>query len=156
MNLRFPVSTDRRNHSDRKYTRCICCSASAGACFRLLKARATDRLYAGCLLPFVLPKMSRRRPNPLGFAGLPGQVVHALEPTGKAHANLYVEMVNQFRNASRIIAGSDVDISGPRFATVAVGTKNPFHTARPLANVVIECRPSSSRAVRKLDEFWRM
>src|SRR5580658_7903370 len=86
----------------------------------------------------------------------PGSTVKcstALKPTGTEHANLYVEMITSFEHLKNYCPVATVYSVNPVLPTGGGGTNNPFYTARPLANAVMNDDPIITIDGKNLDEF---
>jgi len=70
-----------------------------------------------------------------------------------AHANLYVEMITSFENLKNYCPVATVYSVNPVLPAGNGGTNNPFYTARPLANVVMNADPIITIDSMNLDEF---
>ena len=76
-----------------------------------------------------------------------------LKPVGMEHASLYVEMITAFEIAKDYCPVKFVySISQIKPAGEA-GTTNPFFTARPLANVIMNLNPITEIDNKRIDEF---
>ena len=90
------------------------------------------------------------------YACFPGSSVLCstkLKPTGTEHANLYVEMITRFENLKNYCPVATVYSVNPVLPTGGGGTNNPFYTARPLANTVMNADPIIRIGGMKLDEL---
>ena len=90
------------------------------------------------------------------YACFPGSSVLCstkLKPTGTEHANLYVEMITRFENLKNYCPVATVYSVNPVLPTGGGGTNNPFYTARPLANTVMNADPIITIGGMKLDEL---
>jgi hypothetical protein len=90
------------------------------------------------------------------YACFPGSSVHCttkLKPTGTEHANLYVEMITSFEGIKNYCPVATVYSVNPVLPTGGGGTNNPFYTARPLANTVMNADPIITIGGMNLDEF---
>jgi hypothetical protein len=66
---------------------------------------------------------------------------HSLTRIGAVHANLYVEMVRSLEIAQNYCPVSAVYSIHPKTPDGTYGTTNPYYTARPLANAVMNDNP---------------
>jgi hypothetical protein len=66
---------------------------------------------------------------------------HSLTRIGAMHANLYVEMVRSLEITQKYCPVSTVYAIHPKKPGGTYGTTNPYYTARPLANVVMDDNP---------------
>ena len=90
------------------------------------------------------------------YACFPGSTVKCttkLKPTGTEHANLYVEMITSFESIKNYCPVATVYSVNPVLPTGGGGTNNPFYTARPLANTVMNANPIITIGGMNLDEF---
>jgi len=87
------------------------------------------------------------------FPGSPVKCTTKLKPTGTEHANLYVEMITSFESLKNYCPVATVYSVNPVLPTGGGGTNNPFYTARPLANTVMNADPIITIGGMNLDEF---
>jgi hypothetical protein len=90
------------------------------------------------------------------YACFPGSSVKCstkLKPTGTEHADLYVEMITSFENLQNYCPVTTVYSVNPVLPAGGGGTNNPFYTARPLANAVMNADPIITIGGMKLDEY---
>ena len=87
------------------------------------------------------------------FPGSTVQCTTKLKPTGTEHANLYVEMTTSFEALKNYCPVATVYSVNPVLPTGGGGTNNPFYTARPLANTVMNADPIITIGGMKLDEL---
>jgi len=76
-----------------------------------------------------------------------------LTPVGMAHANLYVEMITAFELSKNYCPVGSVYSVNPVKPGGEKGTTNPYFTARPLANVVMNLNPIIEVDNKPIDEF---
>ena len=91
------------------------------------------------------------------FPGSSVQCTTKLKPTGTEHANLYVEMITRFEALKNYCPVATVYSVNPVLPTPpnSGGTNNPFYTARPLANTVMNADPIITINDLNLDEFLK-
>ena len=113
--------------------------------------------FCGSLLSFI---SSAKACTPVVYAfrhaedlnGPPTQ----LTPVGMEHANLYIEMVASFELTQNYCPVKFVYSVNPIKPTGAGGTTNPFFTARPLANILMNLDPIIDIGTKRIDEFLEM
>jgi hypothetical protein len=66
---------------------------------------------------------------------------HSLTKIGAQHANLYVEMIRSLEITQNYCAVGTVYALHPKKPDGTYGTTNPYYTARPLANIVMNANP---------------
>jgi hypothetical protein len=66
---------------------------------------------------------------------------HSLTRIGALHANLYVEMIRSLEITQNYCAVNKVYAIHPKKPDGTYGTTNPYYTARPLANIVMNDNP---------------
>ncbi len=153
MNLRFPVSTDRRTIATRKYTLIYLLLFFCGSLLSFTSSASAQTACTPVVYAFRHAEDVSTAPESPCFPGSPVKCSTALKPTGKAHANLYVEMVTSFERLKNHCPVATVYSVDPVLPTGSGGTNNPFHTARPLANVVMNADPIITIGGKNLDEF---
>jgi hypothetical protein len=75
---------------------------------------------------------------------------HSLTKIGAQHANLYVEMIRSLEITQDYCAVGTVYALHPRKPDGTYGTTNPYYTARPLANIVMNANPIISIGTHRL------
>ena len=76
-----------------------------------------------------------------------------LKPVGMEHASLYVEMITAFELAKNYCPVKFVYSINQIKPAGETGTTNPFFTARPLANVIMNLNPITEIDNKRIDEF---
>jgi hypothetical protein len=77
----------------------------------------------------------------------------SLTPVGMEHANLYIEMVASFELTQNYCPVKLVYSVNPIKPGGESGTTNPFFTARPLANILMNLDPIIEIGGKRIDEF---
>lgn len=77
----------------------------------------------------------------------------ALTPIGTEHADLYIEMITSLEVTQNYCPVATVYAVNPIKPDGSVGTTNPYFTARPLANIVMNMEPIIKVADQRLGEF---
>jgi hypothetical protein len=110
-----------------------------------------------CLFLFIQSVQSQAACTPVVYAFRHSEDVNgpptALTPIGTEHANLYIEMIKSLeftQNYCPVAAVYAVDPAKPDGST---GTTNPYFTARPLANIVMNAEPIIEIEGHKIGEF---
>ncbi len=80
----------------------------------------------------------------------------SLTPVGMEHANLYIEMVASFELTQNYCPVKFVYSVDPIKPGGESGTTNPFFTARPLANILMNLDPIIQIGGKRIDEFLEM
>jgi len=153
MNMRFVANTDRRTIVTRKYTLTY---SVVSFCSLLLFASSVSAQTPCTPVVYAFRHAEDASGTPPESDCFPGSTVKcftALKATGKAHANLYVEMITSFEHLKNYCPVATVYSVDPVLPTGNGGTNNPFHTARPLANVVMNADPIITIDSKHLDEF---
>lgn len=140
MNMRFPANTDRRTIVTRKYT----------LIYSLL-------FFCGSLLSFI---SNANACTPVVYAfrhaedlnGPPTQ----LTPVGMEHANLYIEMITAFELTQNYCPVKFIYSVNPVKPGGEAGTTNPYFTARPFANIVMNLNPIIEIGTKRIDEYLQM
>jgi hypothetical protein len=78
----------------------------------------------------------------------------ALTPIGTEHANLYIEMVKSLEVTRIYCPVAAVYAVNPIKPDGSVGTTNPYFTARPLANIVMNKEPIIEIENHRIGEFF--
>jgi hypothetical protein len=79
-----------------------------------------------------------------------------LTPVGMEHANLYIEMITAFELTNNYCPVKFVYSVNQVKPGGEVGTTNPYFTARPLANIVMNLNPIIEIDNKRIDEFLEM
>jgi hypothetical protein len=77
----------------------------------------------------------------------------ALTPIGTEHANLYIEMITSLEVTQNYCPVAAVYAVNPIKPDRSVGTTNPYFTARPLANIVMNKEPIVEVEGHPIGEF---
>jgi hypothetical protein len=76
-----------------------------------------------------------------------------LTPIGTEHANLYIEMITSLEVTQNYCPVAAVYAVNPIKPDGSVGTTNPYFTARPLANIVMNKEPIGEVKGLRIGEF---
>src|SRR5215813_9427666 len=79
----------------------------------------------------------------------------ALTPIGTEHANLYIEMITSLEVTQNYCPVATVYAVNPIKPDGSVGTTNPYFTARPLANIVMNKEPIIKVADQRIGELLK-
>jgi len=151
MNMRVPVNTEPI--VTRKYTLVY---SLLFFCASLLSFVSSARAQPCTPVVYAFrhaEDVSGTAPQSDCFPGSAVKCSTALKPTGKEHANLYVEMITSFEHLKNYCPVATVYSVNPVLPNGSGGTNNPFYTGRPLANTVMNADPIITIDGNKLDEF---
>jgi len=153
--MRSPVNADRRTILTRKHTLIYSLLFFCGS---LLSFISSANAQACTPVVYAFRHAEDESEAVTAYDCYPGSTVKCtteLKPTGTEHANLYVEMITSFEDIKNYCPVATVYSVNPVLPTGGGGTNNPFYTARPLANTVMNADPIITINDLNLDEFLK-